>query len=119
MPWSPIARGVLARPFESRNTTREKTDKILNQIIRATENDIDEAIIRHVEEIAARKRVSMATIAIAWCLSKGFNPIIGLGTRERIDEAVNSVKFAAEGGLTEEDIKLLEREYAPKAICGY
>lgn len=55
----------------------------------------------------------MTTIATAWCLSKDkVNPIIGLSSKERIDQAVEAVKFASSGKLTEEG-------YLPKGRQGY
>ncbi|KAH8817058.1 aldo-keto reductase-like protein [Xylogone sp. PMI_703] len=119
IPWSPIARGALARPFNSRDTLREQTDKVLQSLVRSREADIDEKIINRVEELAKKKGVSMTTIATAWCLAKNTYPIIGLSTTERIDQAVASVKFASNGGLTQEDIAFLEEEYAPKVKRGF
>ena len=119
IPWSPIARGALARPYDSRETTREKTDKWLNVLVRSRENEADKAIIDRVEEIAKKHGVSMTTIATAWCLSKKVCPIVGLGSKERIDQAVESVKFASSGKFTEEDIKYLEEPYLPKSIQGH
>jgi aryl-alcohol dehydrogenase-like predicted oxidoreductase len=119
IPWSPIARGALARPFDDRSTTREKTDRMLNAMIRGKETEIDKRIIGRVEEIAKKKGVSMTTIATAWCLSKKVNPIIGLSSKERIDQAVENVQFASSGKLTEEDIAYLEEAYAPKERQGY
>jgi aryl-alcohol dehydrogenase-like predicted oxidoreductase len=120
VPWSPIARGALARPFNDRSTTREASDRMLNSMIRGRESKVDEAIIGRVEEIAKKHGVSMTTIATAWCLSKdSVNPIIGLSSKERIDQAVASVQFANAGKLTAEDIAYLEESYAPKTIQGY
>jgi aryl-alcohol dehydrogenase-like predicted oxidoreductase len=120
IPWSPIARGALARPFNDRTTIRESTDRMLNSMIRGKETMVDEVIIGKVEEIAKKYGVSMTTIAIAWCLSKDFvNPIVGLSSKERIDQAVESVKFANSGQLTAEDIAYLEESYAPKTVLGY
>jgi aryl-alcohol dehydrogenase-like predicted oxidoreductase len=115
IPWSPIARGALARPFDSRSTVREQSDRMLATMIRGRESESDKNVIGRVEELAKKKSVSMATIATAWCLGKeGVNPIIGLGSKERIDQAVESVRFASEGGLSEEDVKYLEEAYVPK-----
>ena len=120
VPWSPIARGALARPFNDRSTIREASDRMLNSMIRGRESKIDEAIIGRVEEIAKKHGVSMTTIATAWCLSKdSVNPIVGLSSKERIDQAVASVQFAAAGKLTAEDIAYLEESYVPKTIQGY
>jgi aryl-alcohol dehydrogenase-like predicted oxidoreductase len=89
-------------------------------MIRGKETMVDEVIIGKVEEIAKKYGVSMTTIAIAWCLSKDFvNPIVGLSSKERIDQAVESVKFANSGQLTAEDIAYLEESYAPKTVLGY
>jgi aryl-alcohol dehydrogenase-like predicted oxidoreductase len=120
IPWSPIARGALSRPFSDRTTTRENSDKTLKAMIRGKETDIDQRVIGRVEEIAKKKGVSMTTIATAWCLSKSkVNPIIGLSSKERIDQAVESVHFASSGKLTAEDIAYLEDEYQPKERQGY
>jgi len=120
IPWSPIARGALARPFDDRTTKREKTDKYLSNMIRSKETAIDKTTIGRVEEVAKKLGVSMTAVATAWCLSKdGVNPIIGLSSKERIDQAVENVAFAASGKLTAEDIKYLEDGYAPKERQGY
>ncbi|ESZ99367.1 putative aldo-keto reductase [Sclerotinia borealis F-4128] len=120
IPWSPIARGALARPFNNRATTRENSDMMLKALIRSKETDIDKTVINRVEEIAKKKGVSMATVAIAWCLNKdSVNPIIGLSSKERIEQAVEAVQFASSGKLTAEDIAYLEEGYAPKVVQGY
>jgi len=117
IPWSPIARGALARPFDSRTTIREDTDRMLSMMIRAKETEIDKTIINRVEEIAKKHNVSMTQVATAWCLSKeSVYPIIGLSSKERIDQAVEAVKFASQGKLSKEDITYLEEGYAPKEV---
>ncbi len=89
-------------------------------MIRGRESEIDKQVIGRVEEIAKKHGVSMTTIATAWCLSKDkVNPIIGLSSKEWIDQAVESVQFASSGKLTAEDIAYLEKDYAPKQIQGY
>ncbi|OJZ87519.1 hypothetical protein ASPFODRAFT_32192 [Aspergillus luchuensis CBS 106.47] len=113
IPWSPMARGVLTRPWGSRSTVREATDGALKFLIRSRETESDKAIVDRVEEIAKKKGVSMAQVAIAWSLSHpNENPILGLNSKERIDEAVAGTKVK----LTDEEIKYLEEPYIPKAI---
>ena len=93
---------------------------MLKNMIRGSETEIDKKVIGHVEELAKKKGVSMATLAIAWCLSKpGVNPIIGMSSKERVDQAVMAIKFLSDGGLSEEDIKLLEESYMPKHRQGF
>ncbi len=69
-----------------------------------------------LEEVAKKRNVSMALVAMAWSLKqKGVNPIVGLGSKDRIDQAVEAVKFE----LSDEDAKYLEEPYMPKAIQGH
>ncbi|KAI9846237.1 MAG: hypothetical protein M1837_004226 [Sclerophora amabilis] len=116
IPWSPIARGILARPWgaQSHRSDRDGIQKmILND---QKEMEVDAAIVGRVEEIAKKHGVSMATVATAWCLGKDkVNPIIGLNSKERIDQTVESLKFK----LSEEDEKYLEELYRPKNVFGF
>ncbi|KAJ6089804.1 hypothetical protein N7467_005020 [Penicillium canescens] len=113
IPWSPIARGALARPYNSRGTVRENTDGALKMFVRNRESEADEVIIGRVEELAKKKGLSMAQVALAWSLShKGENPIVGLSSVKRIDEAVDSIRVK----LTEEEILYLEEPYVPKTV---
>lgn len=115
IPWSPVARGALTRPWGDRNTTREGTDDFMKLLVNRN-NDVDKAIVDRIEEVARKRDVSMATVAMAWVLSKPLvNPIVGLSSKERIDEAVKAIKFH----LSEEEAKYLEEPYLPKPIVGY
>lgn len=115
IPWSPVARGTLTRPWGSRDTLRENTDNFLKAQIRSREAESDKAITDRVEEIAKKKGISMAQVATVWSLSKGMCPIMGLNKKERIDEACETIK----NQLTEEEFKYLEEPYIPKAVSGY
>ena len=69
-----------------------------------------------VEEVAKKKGVGMAQIAIAWSIRQsGVNPIVGLGSKERIDQAVEAIKVQ----LSDKEAKYLEEPYLPKTIQGY
>ena len=76
---------------------------------------MDKTIVDRVEEVAKKNGISMTGVATAWCVSKGVNPIIGLSSKERIDEAVKNSRIK----LSEEDIAYLEEPYLPKAIVGH
>lgn len=115
--WSPNARGVLARPWDDvkkSTSLRSQHDATLSRLY-SRENLVDRATVDMVEEIASARELPMAVIATAWCLSKGVNPIVGLNSKERIDEAV----LAASVELTEDEITRLESAYQPKAVTGY
>lgn len=101
IPWSPLARGALTRPHNSRGTVREKTDGYLQSLVRSRESESDEVVIKKIEEISKKLGVSMAMIATAWVLGKGVIPILGLNSKERMEEAVKSLAVK----LDEEDIK--------------
>ena len=113
IPWSPLARGALSRSLGAEDTTRESTDRILRSLIRGQETETDAKIISAVQTVAQKRGVSMAMVALAWCLSKNVCPIVGLSSTERIDEAVNSLSFVKHG-LAQEDITFLEQSYVPK-----
>ncbi|KAL9095748.1 MAG: hypothetical protein Q9165_002180 [Trypethelium subeluteriae] len=114
IPWSPVGRGRLTRPWGQRDTKRENTDYFL-RTLRTRENEVDQAIVDRVEEVAKKNGISMTSVATAWCISKGTNPIIGLSSKERIDQAVENSKIT----LSKEDIEYLEEPYLPKQIHGH
>ncbi|KAI4686041.1 uncharacterized protein J4E88_003878 [Alternaria novae-zelandiae] len=115
IPWSPIARGALTRPWSDRTSKRAETDKFLEMLVHGREDAIDKKIIERVEEVAKKNNVSMACIATAWTIKKGVCPIIGLSSKERIDETVRNSNF----NLSDEDAKYLEEVYVPKARQGF
>jgi aryl-alcohol dehydrogenase-like predicted oxidoreductase len=90
---------------------------MLKNVILSREDAADKEIITRVEKVAQKHGVSMATVATAWALKKGVAPIVGLGSKERIDEAVRSLGFVDR--LAEEDVKVLEEPYVPKVIVGH
>jgi aryl-alcohol dehydrogenase-like predicted oxidoreductase len=115
IPWSPIARGALTRPWNDRSSKRAETDKFLDMLVHQREDAIDKKIIERVEEVAKKHGVSMACIATAWTIKKGVCPIIGLSSKERIDETVQNIHFK----LSDEDASYLEEVYVPKVRQGF
>lgn len=69
IPWSPVARGALAKP-RSATSLRSETDKFLHMLVTNQQRDSEKEIIDRVEALAKKKGVSMAIIATAWLLSK-------------------------------------------------
>ena len=115
--WSPNARGILARPWNAVNpnaSLRSQHDHAQARLY-GRDNSVDKAIVDAVEKIANARQVPMAVIATAWCVAKGVNPIVGLNSKERIDEAV----IAAKTVLTDEEMTELESAYQPKPVTGY
>lgn len=117
IPWSPIARGLLARPLPKKDgqeegelSLRQKEDKKTD--IWFADANLD--IVNRVEEVAKNKGVSMALVATAWVLKQGCWPIVGLSTEARIKEVVGALQVK----LTEEECAYLESEYRPRAVQG-
>lgn len=85
IPWSPVGRGVLTRPWAQRDTHREKTDNYLKNLIRSKESEVDKTIVDRLEEVSKKIGKSMAQVAMAWCMSKkDVMPIVGLGRLDRM-----------------------------------
>jgi aryl-alcohol dehydrogenase-like predicted oxidoreductase len=115
IPWSPIARGLLAKPLSSKND--EANQSIRSQSDKKTETwfaDANLEIVNRVEKVASDKGISMALVATAWVLQKGCYPILGLNSEKRIKESVEAlnVKFR------KEELEYLESEYRPRNIQG-
>ncbi|EXJ84069.1 alcohol dehydrogenase [Capronia epimyces CBS 606.96] len=111
IPWSSMARGILARPWGS-STRRDETDQ--HKLPTGAEI-VDKTIVGRVEELAKKKGVPMSAISTAWVLHKGASPILGLNSKERIDDALVALRVQ----LTEEEVRYLEDPYQPRPIVGY
>jgi aryl-alcohol dehydrogenase-like predicted oxidoreductase len=112
IPWSPLAKGRLARPW-GEQTTRSGTDEVARWVFPHDDQPIADA----VERLAKQHGVSMAQIALAWVLRNPVvsAPIVG-ATRERhLADAVASLDIT----LTEDQVSELEQHYTPRQPAGY
>ncbi|KAJ9308947.1 hypothetical protein DTO217A2_1623 [Paecilomyces variotii] len=110
IPWAPLYRGLLARPWQSVETTRSETTPLVKDTTEA-----DEKIVKRVQELADQKGWKMSHVALAWIIQKGTVPIVGFSSLSRLEEAVD-VRGKT---LTEEEIQYLEEPYVPKKIVGH
>jgi 1-deoxyxylulose-5-phosphate synthase len=116
IPWSPLARGMLAGNRErggERATTRARTDAFADSLY--TDADFD--VVDRLREVAGARGVPPAQVALAWLLAKkGVTaPIIGATKPGHLEDAI-----AAEGlELSPEEIERLEEPYVPHAISGH
>ncbi|KAF8330124.1 NADP-dependent oxidoreductase domain-containing protein [Amanita rubescens] len=115
IPWSPLARGVLTRAHAAK-TKRSETDGFIN-IYTTAEGDTTNPIVERVGEVAKKKNISMAQVALAWLLSKDVvaAPTVGTSSLENLNDIIKSVKVK----LTEEEVKYLEEPYMPRNIIGH
>jgi 1-deoxyxylulose-5-phosphate synthase len=117
-PWSPLARGRLARPWSDEPTTdRAKTDAFGKTLFVKT-LDIDKPIVDRTNEIAHARGVSPAQVAMAWVLSKPSiaSPIVGATRPQHLEDAIAALSIK----LSDEEIARLEELYQPHpATEGY
>ncbi|ORX51603.1 Aldo/keto reductase [Hesseltinella vesiculosa] len=115
VPWSPLDRGLLARPL-GQDTLRTSSDFGFERIHPGGLNNVDKAIVNRVEELAKKKSIPMSQVALAWVLSKPAvsSAIVGINKSSRIADAVDSLKVK----LTEEELRFLEEPYLPRALQG-
>jgi aryl-alcohol dehydrogenase-like predicted oxidoreductase len=115
IPWSPLARGRLARPSNAEATNRSEKDQYGTRIY-SNINEGDRQIIDEVGNIAARRNITRAQVALAWLLGKAeiTAPIVGATKAEHLADAA----AALEVKLTAEEVAALEAPYAPHPVVG-
>ena len=113
IPWSPLARGRLARPWDE-VTARSQQDAFGSRLY---DEATDRVVVERVAEVAGERGVPMAQIATAWMLSKPAvtAPIIGATKPHHIDDAVAAVDLV----LGDDEIARLEEPYRPHAVAGF
>ena len=119
IPWSPLARGFLSgnrRPQSADwgDTTRARSDEFAHNLYYA-ESDFD--IVERVVELARRRGVTAAQIALAWLLAQpGVTaPIVGTTKLDHLDDAV----AALEVSLDDDERRFLEEPYVPHSVLGH
>lgn len=112
LPWSPLARGLLARPPEEQ-TARAGTDPFIGSLYKP---DLDLRVIERVHEVAEERGVSAAQIALSWLLHKpGVTaPIVGVTKLRHVEDALAAERLSLSG----EDVGRLEERYVPHLVSG-
>jgi 1-deoxyxylulose-5-phosphate synthase len=117
IPWSPLARGVLAgnrTRTGDRRTTRAGTDPFSDSLY-STPADFD--VVDRVAQVAAGRGSPPARVALAWLLQRpGVTaPIVGATKPGHLEDAL----AAEELELSAEEIRLLEEPYVPHPVLGH
>jgi aryl-alcohol dehydrogenase-like predicted oxidoreductase len=114
-PYSPLASGRLARDW-SETTKRYETDQIAVSKYGAT-IDVDKPVVDRVAELAKKRGVNRAQIALAWLLQKEpvVAPIVGATRLEQLDDPLQSLSVK----LTVDEVTYLEAPYIPHKIVGH
>jgi aryl-alcohol dehydrogenase-like predicted oxidoreductase len=115
IPWSPLARGRLARPWNAEATNRSEKDQYGARIFSKLAES-DRQIIDEVGNIAARRHIARAQVALAWLLQKPeiTAPIVGATKPQHLQDAVAALDVK----LTDEEVKALEAPYEPHPVTG-
>ena len=117
IPWSPLARGRLARPWsDDPATARDGTDEVSKVLYNRT-RDADRKIVDRVNELAARRGVPPARVALAWVLHQPVvtAPIIGASKTGHLEETVAALDFQLDAA----ERSFLEELYVPHAVVGH
>jgi len=116
IPFSPLARGVLARqPSPEQNETlRAQTDGLTKARYDREDNG---PIVQRVSQVAGQRGLPMAQVALAWMLAKpGVSaPIIGATKPHHLEDAVAALALH----LTPAEVGLLEEPYQPHPVIGF
>jgi aryl-alcohol dehydrogenase-like predicted oxidoreductase len=114
-PWSPLARGRLTR--ESNETSSRMATDEFGKTLYADTEDADRKIVERVSQLATRRGVPRAQVALAWMVQKPFitAPIVGATKPHHLDDAVASLSL----NLTPEEIASLEEPYVPHPVVGF
>ncbi len=112
IPWSPLARGRLARPWDEA-TERSATDQFGGTLYR----DDDRRIVEEVAAIAGERGVSMASVALAWVLANPVvsSPIVGATKPHHLNDAVAALSIT----LDDSERERLESLYEPRRPVGF
>ncbi len=112
IPWSPLARGRLTRPW-SEQTHRSENDEFGRNLY----SDRDKPIVDAVIAIANERGTTPAQVALAWVLSKSVitSPIVGATKAQHLTDAVSAVELK----LEDDEIKRLEDDYRPHPVIGF
>ena len=108
IPWSPLARGRLAREWES-ETNRTATDEFGKTLYDTSKSD--RLIVDRVGEVAAERGVPRAQVALAWVCQQSSvaAPIVGATKPHHLDDAIAALELA----LSPDEITRLEDQYEP------
>ena len=116
IPWSPLARGVLAGNRKEK-TTRAKTDDFAAKLYGKETAEADQRVVERLEELSHKRGIPPAQIALAWLLHQPglVAPIVGASKPQHLDDAVAAVGVK----LSAEEIARLEEPYVPHEIAGH
>ncbi len=115
IPWSPLARGRLARPW-GQATPRIETDAFGRSLFEHTEEN-DREIAAALAQVSGTRGAPLAQVALAWVLTKPevTAPIVGVSRPEQLADAVAALAIR----LSADEIAALQAPYRPHPVVGF
>jgi 1-deoxyxylulose-5-phosphate synthase len=117
IPWSPLARGRLARGPEAKEATaRSETDRFGKALYGPTEA-ADRRVHEALDAVAKKRGLPHAQVALAWLAQKDgvTSPIVGATKMKHLEDAAASVEIT----LSADEMKALEAPYVPHSVAGF
>ncbi len=116
IPWSPLARGRLARPWGDPGGGRAEQDEYGKQLYRDVA-EADRTVVDGVNRMAEAKGIPPAQLSFAWLLGKSAvtAPIVGASKPHHLDDAVAALQVR----LSADEIATLEEPYVPHPVLGF
>ena len=116
IPWSPLARGLLAGSREQK-TVRSTSDAYMADLYSGSDPAVDDAIVKAVASVAQARGLPPAQVALSWLSHKPgvVAPIIGASKAHHLTDAVASLSLT----LTPQEIQTLEAPYRPRPVAGH
>jgi aryl-alcohol dehydrogenase-like predicted oxidoreductase len=117
IPWSPLARGRLARLWDKKESTQRAGSDAFGKKLYAQTENVDRTVVERVGNVAAARGVPMAQVALAWILGKSYvtAPIIGATRLNHLDDAAAALSIK----LTPEELFRLEELYVPHPVVEF
>jgi aryl-alcohol dehydrogenase-like predicted oxidoreductase len=116
IPWSPLARGRLARGPGATATKRSETDRF-GSILYAAMEEADRRVLGALDALAKARNLPHAELAMAWLLQKEgvSSPIVGATKLEHLEAAVAALAVK----LSKDEVAALEAPYVPHPVAGF
>ncbi|GAA3148102.1 aldo/keto reductase [Planomonospora alba] len=112
IPWSPLARGLIARAGSGGSTVRTGSDPRIGALYTDEENN--RQVLERVAQVAREREVPPAQVGLAWLLHQPqvTAPIVGATKDRHVDDAVAAVDLA----LTDKELAFLAEPYRPRPV---
>ena len=117
IPWSPLARGLLTRPWRDEPSTARATGDNIGKEFYARTQAADRTVVERLCAIADERALPPARIALAWLLHKQAvtAPVVGATKPQQLEDAISALEVV----LSAEEIAALEAPYVPHEVSGH